>query len=425
MKQETRQIDTELAIIGTGLAGIAAAVFALNRGISCTLTGNTGALAYTTGYLDLLGFSNSRFLTDPWKGLADLASTWPKHPLTVLDPLHIEKAFTEFTDFISAIGIGYNRPGRENLQAITPAGTLKPTLCVPLTMAKGIDALRRKAPCTVFGFHGLKGFSAHQISANLKNIWPDIEAKTLQFPGHTGGELYAEVAARALEVPQNRILLAEILKKEGGSSSYLGLPAILGMHNPDLVQSDLEQLSGFSLFEIPTMPPSVPGIRLREIIEQTLPAKGVTMIPQQKIDRIDMQTKGIRLFLGDNYGPIEITAQSALLATGRFLSGGLEAHFDHITEPLLDLPVHQPSSRQNWYQEEYLDSRGHEIHLAGITTDASFRPLKVGGNVYDKRVFAAGIVLAHQDWIRQRCGAGVAIATAFAAINGIVRLLKN
>ena len=34
MKPTTRYIETELAIIGTGLAGIAASVFALNRGIS-------------------------------------------------------------------------------------------------------------------------------------------------------------------------------------------------------------------------------------------------------------------------------------------------------------------------------------------------------------------------------------------------------
>jgi glycerol-3-phosphate dehydrogenase subunit B len=425
MKQETRHIDTELAIIGTGLAGIAAAIFALNRGVSCTLTGNTGALAYTTGYLDLLGFSNSRFITNPWNALDDLAAHSPNHPLAGLNPKNIEKAFTEFTEFISAIGIGYNRPGRENLQAITPAGTIKPTLCAPLTMEKGITALRRKASCTVFGFHGLKGFSAHQISANLKSIWPDIQAKTIHFPGHPGGELYAEVAARSLEVPKNRSLLAEILKKEGGGSSYLGLPAILGIHNPDLIQDDLEGLSGFSIFEIPTMPPSVAGIRLREIIEQTLPAKGVTMIPQQKINSIALQKERLHLSLSDNYGPIEITAQAALLATGRFLSGGLEAHFDHISEPLLDLPVHQPASRQKWYQEEYLDSRGHEIHLAGVETDGSFRPLKTDGTVYDERLFAAGIVLAHQDWIRQRCGAGVAIATAFAAIDGVVRLLKK
>lgn len=424
MDQKTRYISTDLAIIGTGLAGIAASIFALNRGISTAIAGNTGALAYTTGYLDLLGYLNSTFIHNPWKNLEILRKTQPNHPLAGLDNNHIKSAFEQFTHFISEIGIGYTAPADTNLQAFTPAGTLKPTLCVPETMKKGVDALRDKASCTIFGFSGLKGFSSQQIHANLQDIWPNLEAKTVAFAGHQHGELYAEVAARSLEVAGNRELLAEILRKEAGTSQYIGLPAILGMHSPDAVLADLEKLTGKYIFEIPTMPPSVPGIRLREIIEQILPQQGMTFIPQQKVKNIRFTSDQISLQLADNHGPIEIHAQTTLLATGRFLSGGLEAHFDHIGEPLLDLPVYQPESRQHWYQEEYLDSRGHEIHQAGIETDQSLRPLGQNGEVYDDRLFAAGIVLAHQDWIRQRCGAGVAIVSAYKAIEAIQNKLQ-
>lgn len=425
MDQQTRRIETELAIIGTGLAGISASVFALNRGLSCCLVGNTGALAYTTGYLDLLGLIDEQFLSNPWEGLNKLAERNSKHPLATIDATLIRSAFAEFTSFISDLGIGYTAPREMNLQAITPAGTIKPTLCVPRTMAKGGEAYLNRESCMIFGFHGLKGFSANQIVANLKKTWPDIRADTVTFPNHPGGELYAEVAARGLEVPSNRELLAETLKKAAGDVSSIGLPAILGMHNPDVVLADLEDLCGCSIFEIPTMPPSVPGIRLREVIEQTLPAKGMNLIPQQKVKNIRFEKEAIYLQLADNFGPIEIKAQTALLATGRFLSGGLEAHFDHVAETLINLPVHQPASRQDWYREQYLDPQGHEIHLAGIETDEFRRPLAANGEVFDHRLFSAGIVLAHQDWIRQRCGAGVAIATACEAVNGVVSLLRK
>ncbi len=425
MDQKIRHIETELAIIGTGLAGISASVFALNRGLSCCLVGNTGALAYTTGYLDLLGLVDTQFLKNPWEGLRNLSENNTKHPLATVDTDLIRSAFEEFTSFISDLGIGYTSPQEMNIQAITPAGTIKPTLCVPKTMAKGGEAFNNKESCTIFGFHGLKGFSANQIVANLKNSWPGIQAKIVAFPDHPEGELYAEVAARSLEVPRNRELLAEILKKEAGEVSCLGLPAILGMHNPDEVLAELEKLCGCSIFEIPTMPPSVPGIRLREIVEQTLPAKGMNLIPQQKVKEIHFEDDAIYLHLTDNYGPIEIKAQSALLATGRFLSGGLEAHFDRVVETLVDLPVHQPTSRQDWYREQYLDPQGHKIHLAGIETDELRRPLAKNGKIFDQRLFGAGIVLAHQDWIRQRCGAGVAIATACEAVNGAAKLLRK
>ena len=425
MDQPKRHLKTDLAIIGTGLAGIAASIFALNRGISCAIAGNTGALAYTTGYLDLLGFYDSQFISTPWDKLEALKETHPKHPLAGVSKSQIHTAFEEFITFISDIGIGYSAPSDKNLLAFTPAGTIKPTLCVPQTMHKGVEALRKKAACTIFGFQGLKGFSSHQICANLQERWPTLKAKTVPFPDHQSGELYAEVAARSLEVPGNRLALAEIMQKEAENSEYIGVPAILGMHKPDAVLADLEKLTGLKIFEIPTMPPSVPGIRLREIIEQILPQKGMTLIPQQKVQRLEFNSEKIFLQLADNHGPIEIHAQSVLLATGRFLSGGLIAHFDHVEEPLLDLPVYQPSSRQDWYQEEYLDSRGHDIHLAGIETDAHFRPLGHDGKVYDNRLFAAGIVLAHQDWIRQRCGAGVAIASAFKAVEAIIPQLRG
>ena len=55
MSDEARHFTTELAVIGSGLAGFAASIFALKRNIKTAQIGNTGAIAYTTGYLDLLG----------------------------------------------------------------------------------------------------------------------------------------------------------------------------------------------------------------------------------------------------------------------------------------------------------------------------------------------------------------------------------
>jgi glycerol-3-phosphate dehydrogenase subunit B len=48
--------------------------------------------------------------------------------------------------------------------------------------------------------------------------------------------------------------------------------------------------------------------------------------------------------------------------------------------------------------------------------DECFRPLNASGKVIFDNLFAAGTILAHQDWIRQKCGSGLAIATAYGAI---------
>ena len=52
-----------------------------------------------------------------------------------------------------------------------------------------------------------------------------------------------------------------------------------------------------------------------------------------------------------------------------------------------------------------------------MTVDERWRPLDAAGKAAHPRLFAAGSLLAHQDWIRQRCGAGLAIATAYKAVD--------
>ena len=428
MAQDTRTFHTELAVIGSGLAGMAAATFAMRRGISTAQAGNTGAIAYTTGYLDLLGDTGQQeneALTDPWAGLQQLRDSQPEHPLSRIDAADIRAAFSEFTDFLGECGIAYSAPGNANLVALTPAGTSKPTFSVPATMRAGSEALAGKSRCLVVDFKGLRGFSGRQVVANLKHIWPALSTTRLTFPGLEAGEIYPEVMARALEVPATREQLAAAITAVRDDAEVIGFPAILGMYQPDHVMAEMARLLGCPVFEIPTMPPSVPGIRLREMFEQVYPKKGLTLIPQQKVTRVEFQKDAILFRLADNYGPINIFAKTAILATGRFLSGGLEAKRQGIVEPLLDLPVQQPAGREGWFEAQYMGSAGHPIHQSGITVDESFRPIGRDGAVVDQRLFAAGVILANQDWIRGRCGAGVAIATAYLAVRGVERLLAS
>lgn len=210
-----------------------------------------------------------------------------------------------------------------------------------------------------------------------------------------------------------------------GNVNVIGLPAILGMHRPDWVHAEMERLTSLVIFAISTMPPSVPGVRLRELFEQALPRKGVTLIPQQKVASLTFSDDAATLYLSDSYGPIQVHAQAVILPTGRFLSGGLDAHNTGIREHLLDLAVTQPDSRTEWYRERYTDPRGHQINRAGIEVDDCGRPLAKDGQIHSERLFAAGSILAHQDWIRSRSGAGIAIATACRAVAQVERLLSN
>jgi glycerol-3-phosphate dehydrogenase subunit B len=68
-----------------------------------------------------------------------------------------------------------------------------------------------------------------------------------------------------------------------------------------------------------------------------------------------------------------------------------------------------------------LDPAGHAIDKAGLEVDDNFQPLTVSGRPAFKNLYDSGSILAYSDWIRMKCGSGVAIATAQAAVNSYLR----
>ena len=113
-----------------------------------------------------------------------------------------------------------------------------------------------------------------------------------------------------------------------------------------------------------------------------------------------------------------------LLASGRFIGGGLKTDRHKIRETIFNLPIVQPAGRQQWHRRDFLDLQGHPVNRAGIEVDDAFRPLNTSGRPFHDRLFAAGSILAHQDWIRMKCGSGLAIATAYAAVKSCIEILR-
>ena len=417
MIRKTRTHETELAVIGAGISGCAATLFALNRGIRVTQIGNTGALAFTSGYLDLIGVEQGVMIKNPWAALEPLREQFPEHPYSRIANHFIKEAFTEFVNAVDDMGLGYTRPGENNHRVLLPTGAVKPSYCIPKTMSQGAEAMSRQSRTLIINFEGLQGFSGREIAENLSVKWPQLRVETLEFPGTgSGAVLYAEVMARSLEVPGTLEALAQSIKAVAGDAEYIALPAILGIHKPDSIHQQLQEWLGLPVFEIPTIPPGVAGIRLRELLEQQLHDRGADIVNQYKVKQVRFNKDHVELGYEDHFGPVIIKAQKVLLASGRFLSGGLTADRNKVRETLLDLPVRQPESRDDWFHESYFDPNGHAVNRAGIQVNDQFQVVDLDQQVIDPRLYASGIVLANQDWIRQRSGAGIALATAYQAV---------
>lgn len=421
MSNDNTEINCELVVIGAGMAGIASALFASNRGISAVQVGLTSEIIFASGLIDLMGvhpISDGKIWENPWEAINTLISDIPNHPFARINKEDIHKALEEFLAFMNDSGLPYCRYENRNAKMIMPAGTVKHTCYVPRTMWNGVLALEKKCPCLIIDIRGLRGFSARQIMETLKASWPDLRHARISFPNTEHlEEVYAEPVARSLSLSENRKALAQIVIPHIKNTHMVGFPAIFGISDSIEIYRDLQDLIGVPIFEIPTMPPSITGLRIKETFESQLPKKGVRHLLQKKVLKVHRNKGGFVLDIGGPDTEYTVKAKGIILASGRFLGRGLHADRKKIRESIFDLPVFQVGERKKWHSQNFLDPKGHLINMAGLEIDNMFRPLDNSGKPAFKTLFAAGSILAHQDWIRMKCGSGLAIASAYAAVN--------
>jgi glycerol-3-phosphate dehydrogenase subunit B len=170
------------------------------------------------------------------------------------------------------------------------------------------------------------------------------------------------------------------------------------------------------------MPPAISGMRLRHVFEQHLPHLGVRLFAQQKVLRVLRRDHNrLELVIGFQQPSAVIHARGAILASGRFFGRGLKADRRAVRESIFNLPVLQPRDRAGWHNRSLFDPNGHAINRAGVETDEKFRPVSKKGHAVSPNLFAAGSILAHQDWVRMKCGSGLAITTAYSAVKHFAR----
>jgi glycerol-3-phosphate dehydrogenase subunit B len=418
---------TDLLIIGSGLSGMSAAIFAANRNINAVVTGGAGGFEYSSGLLDLWGLSltqKGRITKKPWAMLEKLSEQEPNHPLAKIQKKTIQQAFSELTEALKQQGVTYAGYEKKNTLVMTPFGTLRPTFRLTPSMRSNAEAVQAQEPSLILDFKGLREFSAVFVKEMMKKTWKGLRAETLEFPEtRLQREVFTPFLARSLETEQVQDKFLTLIRSAVKGETWVGLPAVLGIHSSEKILDRLEAESGLKIFEIPTSPVSVPGIRLKEALMRSLENTSVTLFQNQRVTGVKALSKGgFHCRLDSDIQPAIVHAKAVLLATGRFLSRGLYADRNKIHESLLDLPVWQPESRDQWHQQAYFDPGGHRINRAGIETDAFLRPVGPDKRPVHETLFAAGTLLAHQDWIRTRCGSGLSIATAFKAMESYLQI---
>jgi len=395
----------DLIVIGMGLAGLMAAKTAAEAGRKVLIVGKgMGSLCLFSNTIDVLG----RLPKTMRDSLSEWIENHPEHPYSKVGLEKIEGALSSFLSLFPP-PYSFQSIGSGNCLIPTGAGTLRPAYLIPMTMVEGASLEERNT--LIVGFKGLKDFYAHYVAGQLK-----CHGINLRLPDPFYQELTATALARLMEKESFRENIGREIKKQLHDETRVGFPAVLGMRDPIHVKEDLEAIIGVKVFEIPILPPSIPGMRIFNRFKEWLTQKGVTFLLGYSVSKAVLNGKrceGIEVFRP----PVSAfyVADRYILATGRFIGGGLKADTVKIFEPIFNLPVHQPKSREDWFETNFFADPPHPIHQAGILIDSSFRPVGETGSLISENLWAAGSILAHHHAIDEKSREGIEIAIGYAA----------
>ncbi|NOX61762.1 MAG: glycerol-3-phosphate dehydrogenase subunit GlpB [Chloroflexi bacterium] len=408
----------DLLIIGAGLSGLMAAYAAAQKDLRVRVVSKgLGALHWSAGTIDALGCvpGESEMVRRPRERLPDLPAD---HPYRLLGEDAVFSALSEFATLAENMGLPYVGAAAEgeNLRLPSPAGAPRPVFLAPAGQIAG--DLSRDDPMLIVGFRGLRDFYPALIADNLRKQGHAARAAFLPLSLITERRDFTTVhLAQALDDPARRRELGRALKKLVEPGERVGLPAILGLDDHPAVLAELQDILEAEVFEIPTLPPSVPGIRLYRALRDRVESLGARVEAGMEVIGFQAE-KGRVLWVETETAarPLRHRAENFLLATGGILGGGIDSgHAGRVWETIFDLPLTLPQQRSQWFRPRFLDPDGHPIFRGGVRVDASWRPIHESGEPVYENLRAAGSILAGFDPFAERSKEGVDIATGLAA----------
>jgi glycerol-3-phosphate dehydrogenase subunit B len=400
------ELHYDAVVIGAGTAGLVAGARLAEGGARvCVVAKGIGSTHLAPGTIDVLGYAPDR-VSSPGAALAELAAAAPDHPYAVLGADAVAEAVRWFSECVAAGPLaGYRYVGdlERNVLLPTAVGALRPSALVPETMVAG-DAERPERVCVV-GTRSLRDFHASLCAANLRRAGLEARSVEVEVEANRADE-NALGLARRFDDPKWRAGLAARLALTLRAHERVGLPAALGARDPNGAWSDLEHRLGRPVFEIPTLPPSVPGMRMFEILRTALRRAGGRLVLGAEVVSCEREGSRVASVTTSAAGhDARYAAPWFVLAAGGFASGAIELDSRWAThERVLGLPLRGvPAQGEPRFVADYLAEQ--PMARVGVAVDAELRAEGA------ENVFVAGAALPGAVPWREGSGEGIALAS--------------
>jgi glycerol-3-phosphate dehydrogenase subunit B len=319
----------------------------------------------------------------------------------------IEITANELTSILDP-GLPLRFSFKRAFQLPTSAGTWKTTFGAQSPQARAdLAFLSGKKVGLVSGSRWR--FAAERISSALRETAlragheVDLSPLYIEF-GEQGHDWpLPHLATRIQHDPSARTRLAEAARNALAASwrdVLLFPPLFLEASLADWLEKEL----AVPVAECLSTTEPVAGHRLNQAIEASLASKNISLHRVSGLQSV-VEGERVKSLTARRAGDgelIEIAPRHLVLATGKYLGGGVEATLDEIREPVLGLPLFQPETPfpiryrgevQSWTK-------------IGVRADSQFRPVDQNGAPVLGNVSVCGSLLGGADFAREGLGAG-------------------
>ena len=371
-------------MIGGGVAGAMAAVAAASEGAQVRLVSRApGATALYAGGMEIA------------EGLEQVVEADTHHPFRRLEMNHgevarlLDEACAELQAALGRAALEIRGSWRRTGHYADIRGCVRPAALVPSSVAPG--ELGRLAGSRV-GVIGIEGVGEYDVDSTVAalNAIEGISAVAVPaaLDSLPAGASLSELYGRPAPAPERRAV--DVLAFPPGFT--------------DLPENAFELLAAI---------PSPHGWRLQQALARVLEAAGVEVRQDTVSGFVHSDGELEAAVAGDG----SLAADAFVLATGRFIGGGLvKSRLAH--EPLLGLGVfHEGRPLEEVYgrQVRFLEYLGPApAFRTGLLTDPQLRPLAADGKAPYRNLRAAGAVLGGYDY-GAGFGFGVPILTGWLA----------